>query len=83
MATVTETGWPYMQHRGGPKGFVKILSAARIAIADFRGNRQYMSVGNLAANNPAALFFMDYPNRRRLKVMAYAGTVDRSAPMQT
>ncbi len=77
MATVTETGWPYMQHRGGPKGFVKVLSAHRIAIADFRGNRQYMSVGNLAANNRAALFFMDYPNRRRLKVMAYASTLGR------
>ena len=76
MATVTETGWPYMQHRGGPKGFVKVLSAHRIAIADFRGNRQYMSVGNLAANNRASLFFMDYPARRRLKVMALASTVD-------
>jgi predicted pyridoxine 5'-phosphate oxidase superfamily flavin-nucleotide-binding protein len=77
MATVSETGWPYIQHRGGPKGFVKILSPNRIAIADFRGNRQYMSVGNLAADNRVSLFFMDYPNRRRLKVMAYASAVGR------
>ena len=64
-------------HRGGPKGFVRILSPNRLAIADFRGNRQYMSVGNLAADNRVSLFFMDYPNRRRLKVMAYASTVGR------
>jgi hypothetical protein len=77
MATVSETGWPYIQHRGGPKGFVRILSPNRLAIADFRGNRQYMSVGNLAADNRVSLFFMDYPNRRRLKVLAYASTVGR------
>jgi predicted pyridoxine 5'-phosphate oxidase superfamily flavin-nucleotide-binding protein len=75
MATVSETGWPYMQHRGGPKGFVKILSPRRIGIADYRGNRQYMSLGNLKADNRASLFFMDYPNRRRLKVMAYASAL--------
>ena len=78
MATISETGWPYVQHRGGPAGFVKVLSASRIAIADYRGNRQYMSVGHLARNNRASLFFMDYANRRRLKVMAYARVVERA-----
>jgi hypothetical protein len=76
MGTMTETGWPYMQHRGGPKGVVKVMSVDRVAIADFRANRQYMSFCNLAANNRTAL--MDYPNRRRLKVMPYARRVDLS-----
>jgi predicted pyridoxine 5'-phosphate oxidase superfamily flavin-nucleotide-binding protein len=76
MATISATDWPYMQHRGGPRGFVKILGARTIGIADYRGNRQYMSVGNLAGNDRAALFFMDYMNRRRLKVLARARVVD-------
>lgn len=69
IATVSETGWPYLQHRGGPKGFLKILDADTLAFADFRGNRQHVSEGNLAGNDRAALFFMDYPNQRRLKVL--------------
>jgi predicted pyridoxine 5'-phosphate oxidase superfamily flavin-nucleotide-binding protein len=68
LATVTETGWPYLQHRGGPAGFVKILDDRTIGIADFRGNRQYVSVGNLSRDNRAALFFMDYPRQARLKL---------------
>ncbi len=67
-ASVSETGWPYVQFRGGPRGFVKILDENTIAYADFRGNRQYVSVGNLAKNNRISLILMDYPNRRRLKV---------------
>ena len=59
MASVSETGWPYLQHRGGAAGFVKALSATQIAFADFRGNRQYVSVGNLSRDDRAALFFMD------------------------
>lgn len=76
MATVSSTGWPYMQHRGGPRGFVKILGARAIGIADYRGNRQYVSIGNLAGDDRVSLFFMDYMNRRRLKVLARARLVD-------
>ena len=68
MATVSETGWPYVQHRGGPPGFLRMLDNKTLACADFRGNRQYISVGNLAANDRACLFLMDYPQRQRLKV---------------
>jgi len=68
MATVSETGWPYVQHRGGPPGFLRMLDKKTLACADFRGNRQYISVGNLAANDRACLFLMDYPQRRRLKI---------------
>jgi predicted pyridoxine 5'-phosphate oxidase superfamily flavin-nucleotide-binding protein len=69
MASVTEDGWPYVQHRGGPAGFVKIVDAGTVGFADYRGNRQYVSVGNLSADNRVSLFFMDYPNRRRLKLL--------------
>ena len=67
-ATVSETGWPYVQHRGGPKGFLKVLNKHTIGFADFRGNRQYLSVGNLNANDRISMILMDYPNRRRLKI---------------
>ncbi|MGE0595352.1 MAG: pyridoxamine 5'-phosphate oxidase family protein [Hyphomonadaceae bacterium] len=69
LATVTETGWPYVQFRGGAPGFVKPIDERRFGFADFRGNRQYVSVGNLAADNRAAFFFIDYPNRTRLKLV--------------
>ena len=68
MATISENGWPYVQHRGGPQGFLKVLDARTIGFADFRGNRQYLSVGNLNANESISLILMDYPNRRRLKL---------------
>ncbi|MEP1209490.1 MAG: pyridoxamine 5'-phosphate oxidase family protein [Rhizobiaceae bacterium] len=67
-ATVTDNGWPYVQFRGGPRGFLKVLDDQTIAYADFRGNRQYLSVGNLQDNDRISLILMDYPNRRRLKV---------------
>jgi predicted pyridoxine 5'-phosphate oxidase superfamily flavin-nucleotide-binding protein len=70
LATVSETGWPYVQHRGGPAGFLKVLDDHTLGFADFAGNRQYISVGNAAANDRAALFLMDYPNRARLKIFA-------------
>ncbi len=70
MATVSETGWPYMQHRGGPPGFLKVLDERTLGFADFRGNRQYISLGNLAADNRAALFLMDYTRRARMKIYA-------------
>ena len=68
MATVSETGWPYIQHRGGPAGFVRVLDEETIAFADFRGNRQYVSVGNLTTDDRVSLFFMDYVKKRRLKL---------------
>lgn len=70
IATASETGWPYVQHRGGPKGFLRVLDDRTLAFADFRGNRQYISVGNLAADNRASLILMDYAGRRRLKIYA-------------
>ncbi|MGH9946117.1 MAG: pyridoxamine 5'-phosphate oxidase family protein [Pyrinomonadaceae bacterium] len=70
MATVNEEGHPYVQFRGGPKGFLKVLDESTLGYADFRGNLQYISMGNLSKNNKAALFLMDYPNRTRLKIFA-------------
>lgn len=72
MATVSETGWPYIQHRGGPKGFLRVLDQSTIGFADFSGNRQYVSVGNIAGNDRVSLFLMDYPNRTRLKILGHA-----------
>ncbi|MBB3309870.1 hypothetical protein FHT78_001613 [Rhizobium sp. BK196] len=72
MASVSETGWPYVQHRGGPQGFLKVLDDRTLAFADYRGNRQYISTGNLAANDRVCLFLMDYPRRARLKIYAHA-----------
>ena len=71
MATVSETGWPYVQHRGGPVGFLRMLDETTLAFADYRGNRQYISIGNLASNDRAALILMDYPHRARLKIYAH------------
>lgn len=75
-ATVTQTGWPYVQFRGGPKGFMKALDEKTLAYADFRGNRQYLSIGNLSDNDRISLFFMDYSNRRRLKLFGHAKFID-------
>jgi hypothetical protein len=72
MASVTHDGWPYLQHRGGPKGFLRVLDERTLAFADFRGNMQLLSTGNLADDDRVSLFFMDYPNKRRLKLMARA-----------
>ena len=70
LATVSENGQPYVQFRGGDKGFLKVLDKQTLGYADFRGNLQYVSVGNLDKNNRASLILMDYPNRRRLKIFA-------------
>lgn len=75
MASVGENGWPYVQHRGGPKGFLKVLDEKTIGFADFRGNRQYISVGNLSDDDRVSLFLMDYPNRQRLKIWVRAKVV--------
>ena len=79
MATVSESGWPYVQHRGGPPGFIRILDEKTLAIPDFRGNRQYISTGNLATDDRAALILMDYPHRRRLKLYAHVEARDLTA----
>ncbi|MBK7598306.1 MAG: pyridoxamine 5'-phosphate oxidase family protein [Acidobacteria bacterium] len=70
LATAGENGYPYVQFRGGPKGFLKVLDQRTLAYADFRGNMQYISIGNLSGNDKAALILMDYANRRRLKIYA-------------
>jgi uncharacterized protein len=76
MATISETGWPYLQHRGGPPGFVKILGPNLIGFADLKGNRQLISTGNLGATDRVALFMMDYPHRTRLKLLGHARVLD-------
>ena len=76
LATVTEKGWPYMQHRGGPPGFLKVTGPNQLAFADYKGNRQMLSTGNLAANDRVCLFLMDYPQRTRLKILGHARVED-------
>ena len=76
IATISENGWPYIQHRGGPPGFLRALNSQTLAFADYRGNRQMLSTGNLAANNRVALFLMDYPQRTRLKILGHARVED-------
>ena len=75
VATVSESGWPYVQHRGGPRGFLKVVDEKTMAFADYRGNRQYISVGNLDANSRAALILVDYAARTRLKIYAHVEAV--------
>ncbi len=72
MASVSETGWPYVQHRGGPASFLKVLDDSTLAFVDYRGNRQYITTGNLADNDRTCLFLIDYPARTRLKIYARA-----------
>jgi hypothetical protein len=76
LSTASAEGQPYVQHRGGPPGFLKVLDERTLAFADFRGNRQCISAGNLAENPRAFLFLMDYPNRRRIKVWGRARVVE-------
>jgi predicted pyridoxine 5'-phosphate oxidase superfamily flavin-nucleotide-binding protein len=73
---VSEDGWPYVQHRGGRAGFLRVIGPNRLAFADYRGNRQLLSTGNVTANNRVALFLMDYPRRERLKLLGRARTED-------
>lgn len=77
-ATVSQSGWPYVQHRGGPAGFLKVLDERTIGYADFSGNRQYISAGNLRGDERVSLLLMDYPQRRRLKIWGRARAVDDS-----
>lgn len=76
MATTTETGWPYLQHRGGPPGFIKVLGPNLIGFPDFRGNQQLLTTGNLSASDRVAIFMMDYPRRMRLKILGHAQVLD-------
>ena len=76
IATVSESGWPYMQHRGGKPGFLHVINPTSLAFADYRGNRQVLSTGNLAVNDRVCLFLMDYPQRARLKILGHARVED-------
>lgn len=76
MASIGENGFPYIQHRGGPRGFVKVLDAKRIGFIDFKGNMQYITAGNIATNNHVAIIMVDYPARARLKIYARAEIVE-------
>lgn len=76
IATVTEDGWPYVQHRGGRAGFLQVVNESTLAFADYRGNRQLITTGNLSKSDRAALFLMDYPNRARLKILGHARIAD-------
>jgi uncharacterized protein len=76
LATVSETGWPYLQHRGGPPGFLKVLGPNLIGFADFKGNRQLITAGNLTSTDRVALFLMDYPHPARLKLLGHARVLD-------
>lgn len=76
LASVGETGWPYVQHRGGPVGFLRVLDATTLGLADLRGNRQYISLGHIAAEPRVSLFLIDYVQRRRLKLIGYAAATE-------
>ena len=79
LASVSETGWPYVQFRGGTPGFLRVMDERTLAWADFRGNRQYVSVGNLSGDDRVALILMDYANRRRLKLLGHAEVLEVGA----
>jgi hypothetical protein len=70
-ATTGVTGWPYVQHRGGPKGFLKVIDERTVAFADFRGNKQYISTGNLMSDDRVAIILVDYPRQARLKILGH------------
>ncbi len=76
MATVNADGWPYLQHRGGPLGFLKVLGPHQLGFADLKGNRQLLSTGNLDGNDRVSVFLMDYPRRERLKILGHARVLD-------
>ncbi|MDI1365918.1 MAG: pyridoxamine 5'-phosphate oxidase family protein [bacterium] len=76
LASVSESGWPYVQHRGGPLGFLKVLDDTTLAFADFAGNRQYISLGNVATDDRVSLILVDYPRRARLKILAHVEVRD-------
>lgn len=81
MATVSETGWPYVQHRGGPRGFLKVIDDTKLAFADYSGNRQYLSLGNLSTDSRVSLILMDYPRRARMKLFGHIEVVGLDSPL--
>lgn len=81
LGSISETGWPYIQHRGGPPGFLRMVNETTLAFADYKGNRQLITTGNVSVNHRVALFLMDYLNRTRLKILGHARVEDaRSHP---
>lgn len=76
LSSVSEAGWPYVQHRGGPAGFVKVISPGELVFADYKGNRQMLTTGNVAGNDRVCLFMMDYPRRQRLKLLGHVEVLD-------
>src|ERR1700730_12193405 len=76
MASIGATGWPHVQHRGGPKGFLKVIDDQTLAFADFLGNKQYVSTGNLMTDNRVALIFVDFPRQLRMKVLGRVEILD-------
>lgn len=76
LGSVSETGWPYIQHRGGPQGFLRVINETTLAFADYKGNRQLLTTGNVSMNDRVALFLMDYKNRERLKILGHARVED-------
>ena len=76
LGSISETGWPYIQHRGGPQGFLRVVNEKTLAFADYKGNRQLLTTGNVSANDRVALFLMDYQNRARLKILGHARVED-------
>jgi predicted pyridoxine 5'-phosphate oxidase superfamily flavin-nucleotide-binding protein len=76
LGSISETGWPYVQHRGGPRGFLHVVNETLLAFADYKGNRQLLTTGNVSVNDRVALFLMDYPNRTRLKILGHARVED-------
>jgi predicted pyridoxine 5'-phosphate oxidase superfamily flavin-nucleotide-binding protein len=81
LGTASADGQPYIQHRGGPKGFLKVLDDQRLAFADYRGNRQYITTGNAAENGKAFIFLMDYANRRRIKIWGELAVIEGDADL--
>ena len=76
LGSISESGWPYIQHRGGPQGFLRVIDETTLAFADYKGNRQLLTTGNVSANDRIALFLMDYKNRERLKILGHARVED-------
>jgi uncharacterized protein len=76
LGSISETGWPYIQHRGGPRGFLRVVNEKTLAFADYKGNRQLLTTGNVSLNDRVALFLMDYQNRARLKILGHARVED-------
>jgi predicted pyridoxine 5'-phosphate oxidase superfamily flavin-nucleotide-binding protein len=79
VGSISESGWPYVQHRGGPAGFLRVINETTLVFADYKGNRQLLSTGNVSVNDRMALFLMDYKNRERLKILGHARIEDARA----